>query len=53
MRGMLLCAFWRDQSRSNGASISVDYYNFSVEIAPFYVLSKAKAALKLVQQDNA
>ena len=52
MHDMRLCAFWRDQSRSNSASISVDYDNF-IEIAPFYVLSKAMAALKLVQQDNA
>ena len=53
MHDMRLCAFWRDQSRSDSASISVDYYNLSIETQPFYVLSKAMAALKLVQQDDA
>ena len=53
MHDMRFCAFWRDQSRSNSASISVNYYDLSLYIAPFYVLSKAMAALKLVQHDAA
>ena len=60
MRYMLLCAFRRDQSRSNSANISLDYYNFSTEIAPFYVLSNANflkamakhTEIRLVQPRN-
>ena len=53
MHDMRLCAFWREQSRSDSASISVDYYNLSINIAPFYDLSKAMAAVKLVQHNDA